>query len=325
MTYFGERYLIPRIGRWASPDPLSIHAVGGGEALNSYHYIAGNLLQGRDPLGLCDNDADSDCATDARSQTDHARRQDDQQRLSTFEPVQAPGGWRDRGDLEWGRATENGQQAGLYFRNAGSSDQWTLFCRSCTADAATPDETAMAIAEVGAGGLGGAIRAGGRKVVGLAVASFGREAAEEVGERVVREAAERLTQPNAWIADTVPEGQASGLIERMRKIVAEAQADAVDDPSLLTRHLRDGESGLTPTNYGHALEEEVAERIAADVQLGERVVWTGRSNSPHDFAVSVPGRQSDVLVDITTNRQVRHHIGDPGRDLDAVIGYSRPQ
>ena len=29
VTYFGERYLVERIGRWASPDPLAVHAVGG--------------------------------------------------------------------------------------------------------------------------------------------------------------------------------------------------------------------------------------------------------------------------------------------------------
>jgi len=52
LTYFGERYLIPRLGRWASPDPLAIHEAGGGETLNSYHYVAGNLLQARDPIGL---------------------------------------------------------------------------------------------------------------------------------------------------------------------------------------------------------------------------------------------------------------------------------
>lgn len=52
LTYFGERYLVPRIARWATPDPLSIHAVGGGEALNAFHYLSGNLLQARDPLGL---------------------------------------------------------------------------------------------------------------------------------------------------------------------------------------------------------------------------------------------------------------------------------
>jgi len=52
LTYFGERYLIPRLARWASPDPLQVHAMGGGEAMNSYHYVAGNLLQARDPVGL---------------------------------------------------------------------------------------------------------------------------------------------------------------------------------------------------------------------------------------------------------------------------------
>jgi RHS repeat-associated protein len=54
VVYFGERYLVPRVGRWASPDPLHVHASGGGEALNSYHYVGGNLLAGRDPIGLED-------------------------------------------------------------------------------------------------------------------------------------------------------------------------------------------------------------------------------------------------------------------------------
>ena len=52
LVYFGERYLLARLGRWASPDPLHVHASGGGEALNSYHYVSGSLLQSRDPNGL---------------------------------------------------------------------------------------------------------------------------------------------------------------------------------------------------------------------------------------------------------------------------------
>ncbi|MBO6940098.1 MAG: hypothetical protein JJ863_34320 [Deltaproteobacteria bacterium] len=52
LVYFGERYLMPHLGRWASPDPLQVHGGGGGEFGNSYHYVAGNLLQARDPLGL---------------------------------------------------------------------------------------------------------------------------------------------------------------------------------------------------------------------------------------------------------------------------------
>jgi RHS repeat-associated protein len=62
LTYFGERWLMPRLGRWASPDPLHVHASGGGEALNSYHYVSGNLLQVRDPLGL---NGDGEGAADA--------------------------------------------------------------------------------------------------------------------------------------------------------------------------------------------------------------------------------------------------------------------
>ncbi|MCB9622676.1 MAG: RHS repeat-associated core domain-containing protein [Sandaracinus sp.] len=52
LVYFGMRYLMPHLGRWASPDPLQIHAGGGGEFGNSYHYVSGNLLQARDPNGL---------------------------------------------------------------------------------------------------------------------------------------------------------------------------------------------------------------------------------------------------------------------------------
>jgi len=54
LVYFGQRYLIPRIARWSTPDPLQIHALGGGEPFNSYHYVSGNLLQATDPIGLGD-------------------------------------------------------------------------------------------------------------------------------------------------------------------------------------------------------------------------------------------------------------------------------
>jgi len=52
LTYFGHRYLMPHLGRWASPDPLQVHSGGGGEFGNSYHYVSGNLLQATDPNGL---------------------------------------------------------------------------------------------------------------------------------------------------------------------------------------------------------------------------------------------------------------------------------
>lgn len=65
LVYFGERYLLARLGRWASPDPLHVHAGGGGEALNSYHYVAGNLLQARDHLGLDPRSVSSDATVNA--------------------------------------------------------------------------------------------------------------------------------------------------------------------------------------------------------------------------------------------------------------------
>jgi hypothetical protein len=39
-----------------------VHASGGGEALNSFHYVAGSLLQARDPLGLTCEGACEDAA-----------------------------------------------------------------------------------------------------------------------------------------------------------------------------------------------------------------------------------------------------------------------
>jgi RHS repeat-associated protein len=96
LTYFGERWLMPRLGRWASPDPLHVHASGGGEALNSYHYVSGNLLQARDPFGLCGEPgnpcgqagATMRAATDRRrpsgvqsnTQREHARRVETRER-----------------------------------------------------------------------------------------------------------------------------------------------------------------------------------------------------------------------------------------------------
>jgi RHS repeat-associated protein len=65
LVYFGMRYLMPHLGRWASPDPLQIHAGGGGEFGNSYHYVSGNLLQARDPLGLDGCSSSQQCCEEA--------------------------------------------------------------------------------------------------------------------------------------------------------------------------------------------------------------------------------------------------------------------
>ncbi|MCB9592813.1 MAG: hypothetical protein H6719_08775 [Sandaracinaceae bacterium] len=70
VVYFGERYLVPRIGRWASADPLHVHTVRGGEPLNSFHYLGGDILGERDELGLCPT---GDCRGGGR-ETRHDRR-----------------------------------------------------------------------------------------------------------------------------------------------------------------------------------------------------------------------------------------------------------
>lgn len=67
LTYFGERYLLAHLGRWASPDPLQVHRGGGGEFGNSYHYVSGSALQQRDPVGL---DVEVNATTDSSGNLD---------------------------------------------------------------------------------------------------------------------------------------------------------------------------------------------------------------------------------------------------------------
>lgn len=50
LTYFGIRYYVPRLGQWASADPLIIHHVQGD--LNPYTYVDGRVMSHVDPLGL---------------------------------------------------------------------------------------------------------------------------------------------------------------------------------------------------------------------------------------------------------------------------------
>jgi RHS repeat-associated protein len=50
LTYFGARYYQAQLGRWASADPLSIHALGGD--INPYAYVSGRVMSVVDPLGL---------------------------------------------------------------------------------------------------------------------------------------------------------------------------------------------------------------------------------------------------------------------------------
>ncbi len=119
LVYFGERYLISRLGRWATPDPLHIHAVSGGEALNGYHYVSGNLLQAKDPLGLDagDEEEDSDNRIDEGPRA--PTQPPSEMTSSVFIPVQAPQGLNP--SHEWALvsswdSTAERAHVGLYFR-----------------------------------------------------------------------------------------------------------------------------------------------------------------------------------------------------------------
>ncbi len=51
LTSFAKRYYAPALGRWASPDPLAVHAPGDAD-LNLYAYVHGRVYAATDPLGL---------------------------------------------------------------------------------------------------------------------------------------------------------------------------------------------------------------------------------------------------------------------------------
>jgi RHS repeat-associated protein len=68
LVYFGERYLMPHLGRWACPDPAQIHGLGGGEAMNNYHYVAGQAYQVTDPTGLAPETGDTSAAAIQQSE-----------------------------------------------------------------------------------------------------------------------------------------------------------------------------------------------------------------------------------------------------------------
>ena len=50
LTYFGARYYQPYLGRWASPDPMTIHGLGSDP--NPYAYVGGRVMTNVDPFGL---------------------------------------------------------------------------------------------------------------------------------------------------------------------------------------------------------------------------------------------------------------------------------
>ncbi|MDH5493723.1 MAG: RHS repeat-associated core domain-containing protein, partial [Myxococcales bacterium] len=188
LAYFGHRYLIPRIGRWASPDPLQVHAGSGGEFGNSYHYVSGNLLQARDPDGLGDPDiTDAAEATDQAAQgqaeqdAEHAR----QYSTSTFEvDVAAPTGWTSMaGRYARGREGDGEWEYYMWVERASNPQAGEAgggYWRRVHADSASPDLSGNAVIGcIGPGIITGLLRAGGRLIVGRA-ASSGASAIDDI-------------------------------------------------------------------------------------------------------------------------------------------------
>ena len=58
LIHFGARYLQPQLGRWASADPLVVHAPS--VESNPYAYVNGRLAATTDPLGLAEDDTSRD-------------------------------------------------------------------------------------------------------------------------------------------------------------------------------------------------------------------------------------------------------------------------
>jgi RHS repeat-associated protein len=50
LTYFGARNYVPRLGQWASADPLTIQGLQGDP--NPYAYVSGRVIASTDPNGL---------------------------------------------------------------------------------------------------------------------------------------------------------------------------------------------------------------------------------------------------------------------------------
>src|SRR6185503_19934004 len=49
LVYFGARYYAPGLGRWISPDPLTVHEHKADQ--NAYAYVQGRATMARDPDG----------------------------------------------------------------------------------------------------------------------------------------------------------------------------------------------------------------------------------------------------------------------------------
>jgi RHS repeat-associated protein len=69
LVYFGQRYLFPALGRWASADPLNVHGLAGEP--NPYTFVSGSPLRFTDDVGFQDSSPDgtSESGTESEAAT----------------------------------------------------------------------------------------------------------------------------------------------------------------------------------------------------------------------------------------------------------------
>jgi RHS repeat-associated protein len=108
LVYFGKRYLVPAMARWASADPLAVHAPGEAD-LNLYAYVHGRVYVAVDPLGL-----------------QEASPADDKELFAKLDTLVSSG--RIRGaDSEAQRQLVAFSKAGMFFARNSDSTEHTLF------------------------------------------------------------------------------------------------------------------------------------------------------------------------------------------------------
>jgi RHS repeat-associated protein len=69
LVYYGARYYVPGIGRWASPDPMTIHAMAANS--NPYSFVKASPYRYLDPAGFDDEDPDAETETPDRPTAGH--------------------------------------------------------------------------------------------------------------------------------------------------------------------------------------------------------------------------------------------------------------
>jgi RHS repeat-associated protein len=86
LQYFGKRFYVPALMRWASGDPLAVHSPGSAD-LNLYAYVSGKAFAAKDAVGL-DDDAECVAKSDF-DYTDKATLGDFADQLSLSEDFEA--------------------------------------------------------------------------------------------------------------------------------------------------------------------------------------------------------------------------------------------